>query len=567
MSGWSDDENETPATTSAAPSKGFGGGASAGSGCRVCGEEGHFARECPKKSSGGGNSGCRKCGQEGHMARDCELPDTCRRCGEEGHKQADCTAEEKTRTFLDKDGETREIYVPEETPDQELFQSISCGSNFSKYEDIPIDVKGENLPQPMLKFEESRLRQLVKDNIVKSKYKTPTPIQKHCIPGILEKRDILGCAQTGSGKTAAFLLPIISNLLEDGLEIDAGARCQAPQVLIITPTRELAIQISDQARKFAYGSGVKTALAYGGTSTVHQLNRIERGTNILVATPGRLLDFVEKGRVNFEKISYFVLDEADRMLDMGFGGEIAKCANHPTMPKKEERNTLLFSATFPQEVIKTASEYLRQDKIIISVGVVGAPCKDISQTFLPVDRNGKKEALLDILNDGNRDPTEKVMVFVNTKRQADFLATLLSQMKKPSTSIHGDRLQREREQALHDFKTGHRPIIVCTAVAARGLDIPSVQHVVNYDMPKDVDEYVHRVGRSGRVGNPGKATSFFDARNDSEVKDSLVRLLQEAGVELPGFLTGEGVDAFGDAGGNGGQPVAAAAASADDDEW
>jgi len=197
---------------------------------------------------------------------------------------------------------------------------------------------------------------------------------------------------------------------------------------------------------------------------------------------------------------------------------------------------------------------------------VGAPCADVKQTFLEVERNEKKKALLAILDADDRDPTEKIMIFVNTKKQADFLASMLSGLKKPATSIHGDRLQREREMALKDFRSGNRPIIVCTAVAARGLDIPGVQHVVNFDMPKDVDEYVHRVGRSGRVGNIGRATSFFDPNSDSEVQGPLVRLLTDSGVEMPGFLSGDGPSSFGDGGASGGG-AAAAAGGDDEDEW
>lgn len=576
--GWSDDETTT--TPAASGNDNSGGG----SGCRNCGEEGHFARECPTKKSGDDKcrkcneeghmardcsipDKCRNCGEEGHMSRDCEKPEICKRCGEEGHKVAECSEPEKTRTIVGEDGTEREIYVPTEVQDDELYTesaTISSGINFTKYDHIPVNVDGENVPAGIKSFAESGLRTLVKDNVKRSKYEVPTPIQKHAVPAILAKRDLLACAQTGSGKTAAFLLPIISNLLESGAQSNSGERCQTPQAVIITPTRELAIQIYEQGRKFALGSNIQCCVAYGGTSVGDQLNKMQRGgCNILVATPGRLLGFVEMGRVSFEGIEYFILDEADRMLDMGFGPDIAKCANNPTMPKKEERTTLFFSATFPQDVRNSAKEYLKPDRIFITIGVVGAPCADVVQTFQSVERNEKKKALMAILDADDRDPTEKIMIFVNTKKQADFLASMLSGIKKPATSIHGDRLQREREMALRDFRSGNRPIIVCTAVAARGLDIPGVQHVVNYDMPKDVDEYVHRVGRSGRVGNVGKATSFFDPTSDAEVQGPLVRLLTDAGVEIPGFLTGDDVDSFGD----GGAGAGGAAAAEDDEDW
>jgi len=582
MGDWSDDEG----TTTSAPVT-SGGGGDGGSECRNCGEDGHFARDCPTKKPGDdacrkcketGHMAkdcsipdkCRNCGEEGHMSRDCEKPELCKRCGEEGHKVAECDQEEKTRTIVGEDGTEREIYVPSELKDDELFtedSTISSGINFTKYDHIPVKVDGENVPAGIRSFEESGLRTLIKDNIKRSNYTVPTPIQKHAIPAILAKRDLLASAQTGSGKTAAFLLPIISNLLESGAPSNSGEDCQTPQVVIITPTRELAIQIYEQSRKFAMGSCIRSCVAYGGTSVGNQLSKMRSGgCNILVATPGRLLGFVDQDKVSFSAVEYFILDEADRMLDMGFGPDIAKCANNPSMPKKEERTTLFFSATFPQDVRRSASEYLKKDRIFVTIGVVGAPCADVKQTFLEVERNEKKKALLAILDADDRDPTEKIMIFVNTKKQADFLASMLSGLKKPATSIHGDRLQREREMALKDFRSGNRPIIVCTAVAARGLDIPGVQHVVNFDMPKDVDEYVHRVGRSGRVGNIGRATSFFDPNSDSEVQGPLVRLLTDSGVEMPGFLSGDGPSSFGDGGASGGG-AAAAAGGDDEDEW
>jgi len=518
--------------------------------CRKCNEEGHMARDCeiPDK--------CRKCNEEGHMARDCELPDTCKRCGEEGHMVAECSQAEQTRTITAEDGTVREIYVPKETGDAELYDevhTISSGINFDKYETIEVKMEGENVPQKMESFDACGLRPLVVANVKKSNYTKPTPVQKNAIPVILAKRDLMACAQTGSGKTAAFLLPIISHLLDSQAENNAGSSNQKPQCVIMTPTRELAIQIWEQGRKFANGSNIKCGIAYGGTSVGFQLRNLEKGCNILVATPGRLLDFVEKGRISFEDLQYFVLDEADRMLDMGFGPEIDKCMANPNMPAKSVRNTLMFSATFAKDVQTKAAEYLKKDKVFLTIGLLGGACQDVTQTFLEVGKKEKKKTLMSILNDENRDPAELTIIFVNTKKQADFIATLLSSEEKPSTSIHGDRLQREREEALYDFKRGTRPILVATAVAARGLDIPNVQHVINFDMPSDVDEYVHRIGRTGRVGNLGRATSFYDREFDSDVAGPLVNLLTQSGVELPEFM-GEGAEV--------GETVAD-----EDDEW
>jgi len=558
MGDWSDDDTPAKATPTSTDRP-----AKSDDGCRKCGESGHMARDCSvadkcRKCNQEGHIAkdceipdkCRKCNEEGHIARDCHLPDTCRRCNQEGHKVAECTEPEVTRTVVTADGEEKEIYVRQEVRDDDLYQdTISSGINFEQYYDIPIEVKGEGVPPKITDFKESGLRALILDNITKSKYKKPTPVQQNAIPIIMAKRDMMACAQTGSGKTAAFLLPIIHNIIKEGSPSNAGCPTQRPQAVVMTPTRELAIQISDQSRKFSLGSSCKNVVVYGGTSVGHQRANLQRGCNVLVATPGRLLDFVEKDVVSFSHLEYFILDEADRMIDMGFMPEVERCMANPDMPDKTKRNTLMFSATFPPEVQKNAKQFLRQDNIFLSVGLVGATCKDVKQTFLNVGKTEKKKKLDAILNDESRDPLERVLVFVNTKKNADFLATHLSQHSLPATSIQGDRKQREREEALADFKKGTRPILIATAVAARGLDIPAVAKVINYDMPKDVDEYVHRIGRTGRVGNLGEATSFFDAENDGEVVGALVALLVKSGVEVPDFMGdgGSGAVESGDA--------------------
>jgi len=519
--------------------------------CMKCKEEGHLARDChlPDK--------CRNCGAEGHIARDCSEPIKCKLCGEEGHKASECEKEEQTREIQGEDGEMREIYVPKATADDELYGShITSGINFAKYEDIPVDVKGDKVPKAIENFN-CGLRQLLMDNIAKSGYKVPTPIQKNAIPIVLANRDLMACAQTGSGKTAAFMLPIVHTLLEEGDFRTFGFN-QSPKAVVVSPTRELTIQIWEQARKFSCGSTMKCSVLYGGTSVSFQRKNIEKGVDILVATPGRLLDFVEKGIINFTDLKYLVFDEADRMLDMGFGPDMEKCVENPTMPPKEKRTTLMFSATFPDDVQEKARDYLKKDKIFLSVGLIGATCSDVKQTFIQLEKKEKNKKLDEILNDPQRDPAERVMIFVNTKKTADFLATKLSSDDKPTTSIHGDRKQREREEALYDFKTGTRPILVATAVAARGLDIPEVNHVINYEMPNDVDEYVHRIGRTGRVGNIGKATSFYDPDRDGEVSGKLVELLSKCQVEVPDFLTG-GFSSVGGGGGDGD--------GAEDDDW
>jgi len=542
-------------------------------GCFNCGEEGHNKTDCPNPPKEGGGDrperpkGCFKCGSEEHRAADCEQPDKCRRCGQEGHMVRDCTEEEKTRVVEGEDGTKREIYVPKEVEEDNLFAGgISQGINFDKYEKIQVKVSGENVPAPIKTFEEADLRKLLAENVKKSGYTRPTPIQKHAIPFIKAKRDVMACAQTGSGKTAAFLLPILHQLLEDGCESHAGDSPQKPQAVIVAPTRELAIQIKDEARKFASTSVLKCVVAYGGTSTGFQLTTLFRGCNVLIATPGRLMDFVDKGKVSFEEVKYLVLDEADRMLDMGFMPEVTRIVNSGGMPAKGERQTLMFSATFADEVQNLAKDLLN-DYLFIVVGMVGAACDDVTQTVWEVDKFSKRDKLVEILQDVG---TDRTMVFVETKKNADFIATYLSGEGLPATSIHGDRLQREREEALGDFKSGKMPIIVCTGVASRGLDIKGVKHVINYDMPKECDEYVHRIGRTGRVGNTGKATSFFDpSRNeDTSMAPQLVTILTNAQQEVPDFLANFG-SGGGDLGGGafGASDIRGGAATTADEEW
>jgi len=429
----------------------------------------------------------------------------------------------------------REVYCPQEHGVEELWtNSISSGINFDKYDDIKITLQGENRPTPITKFTDAGLNPLVMKNVTRAGYATPTPVQKNSIPIIMEARDLMATAQTGSGKTAAFLLPILHRLVETGATTVPGTR-QTPQAVIIAPTRELAIQICDEARKFGQGTGVKSVVVYGGTSPQFQRDQVMRGCNILVATPGRLLDFLERGHYSFSAVQFLVLDEADRMLDMGFMPDIRRCVDSPSMPPKGRRQTLMFSATFPQEVQRTARDFLG-NYLYLVVGLVGGACTDVVQTFIQAGKFDKRDKLVGILTNPARDPKERTLIFVKTKRNADFLATYLSDEGLPTTSIHGDRLQSEREQALSDFRSGKMPILVATSVAARGIDIRGVMHVVNYDMPDEVEEYVHRIGRTGRVGNTGRATSFFNQQEDMNISRPLVGMLVKAGQSVPDWL-------------------------------
>lgn len=415
------------------------------------------------------------------------------------------------------------------------------GINFEKYDDIPVEASGQGVPEPVTTFTNPPLDDHLIANIELAGYKVPTPVQKYSIPIVMGGRDLMACAQTGSGKTGGFLFPILSQAYQTGPSATPAAqsggygygrqRKAYPTSLILAPTRELVSQIYDEARKFAYRSWVRPCVVYGGADIGSQLRQIERGCDLLVATPGRLVDLIERGRISLQNIKYLVLDEADRMLDMGFEPQIRRIVEGEDMPPTEGRQTLMFSATFPRDIQMLARDFLK-DYIFLSVGRVGSTSENITQKVEYVEDQDKRSVLLDILHTHGAGLT---LVFVETKRMADSLSDFLINQGFPATSIHGDRTQREREKALEMFRGGRCPILVATAVAARGLDIPNVKHVVNYDLPTDIDDYVHRIGRTGRAGNTGISTAFFNRGNRGVVRE-LIDLLKEANQEVPTFL-------------------------------
>lgn len=279
------------------------------------------------------------------------------------------------------------MYVPPEPSNDEAVMfgaEISAGINFEKFDKIEVRASNMEGIVSIQTFETAGLRDLLMENITKSGYTKPTPVQKYAIPIIMAKRDMMGCAQTGSGKTAAFMLPILNDIMNDKDDSAIGS----PICLIMAPTRELVIQIFEEARKFANRSWIKVAIAYGGTASRNQAENIGRGCHVLVATPGRLMDFVEKSIVKLESLKFLVLDEADRMLDMGFQDTINKIANHQTLDK-EKMQTLMFSATFPEEIQRLAATYLR-NYIFLSVGIVGGASTDVEQEVMEVDKHKKR---------------------------------------------------------------------------------------------------------------------------------------------------------------------------------
>ncbi|KZF24733.1 DEAD-domain-containing protein [Xylona heveae TC161] len=447
----------------------------------------------------------------------------------------------------------RELYGLPNDPSKQ-----STGINFDKYDDIPVEASGHDVPEPTNEFASPPLDAHLLENIRSAGYKAPTPVQKYSIPIVSNGRDLMACAQTGSGKTGGFLFPILSQAFINGpspvpqlpsnMGYSGRSRKAFPTSLILAPTRELVSQIFEESRKFAYRSWVRPCVVYGGADIGSQLRQIERGCDLLVATPGRLVDLIERGRISLMSIKYLVLDEADRMLDMGFEPQIRRIVEGEDMPPTSNRQTLMFSATFPRDIQMLARDFLK-DYIFLSVGRVGSTSENITQKVEYVEDIDKRSVLLDILHTHRNGLT---LIFVETKRMADSLSDFLINQSFPATSIHGDRTQRERERALEMFRSARCPILVATAVAARGLDIPNVTHVVNYDLPTDIDDYVHRIGRTGRAGNTGLATAFFNRGNRGVVRD-LIDLLKEAHQEVPSFLENIARESSFGGGGRGGR--------------
>ena len=332
-------------------------------------------------------------------------------------------------------------------------------------------------------------------------YETATPIQEAAIPAALRGRDIIGTAQTGTGKTAAFVLPILNKLLD-------GPKGM-PRTLIVTPTRELAEQINQVVHALSVGTGLRSATIYGGVGADRQIKALRQGVDILVATPGRLLDLMQQRFAKLNRIEVLVLDEADRMFDMGFLPDVKRIIKAVPV----ERQTMLFSATFPAEVELLASQSLTNPQRI-SMGI-SKPAITVTHALYPVQSHLKSALLLRLLKQIDSDT---VLVFTRTKHRADKVARQIAHAGHRVTSLHGNRTQGQRERALHGFKTGHFPIMVATDIAARGLDIEGITHVINYDMPDTADAYIHRIGRTGRAQRTGDAFTLVTPEDNDMIR-------------------------------------------------
>ncbi|CAK9296746.1 unnamed protein product [Gordionus sp. m RMFG-2023] len=466
--------------------------------------------------------------------------------------------------------------------------STNKGINFEKYNNIPIKTFGDNCPSPIENWESSNLNPVILENICSCSYEDLTPVQKYAISIILESRDLMACAQTGSGKTAAFLIPIINKIMEIPFYVANKARKSlsepdppfvTPHALILSPTRELALQIHSECLKLTLKTRIKCKVVYGGTKPWAQISNLRSGggCHILVATPGRLRDILERrdtrdftanynnnnygasgygangynpaqngqmgmngnvattGRrvLSLALCEFLVLDEADKMLDMGFEPQIRDVIENYDLPMIGARQTMLFSATFPKEIQAMAQDFLK-DYLFLTVGKIGATTEDITQKLLWVEDNEKKRTLMNLLNMEDLE-TASILIFLERKKCVDSLENYLRAQGYQAMSIHGDHCQDKREQSLTAFKTGRIAILLATSVASRGLDIPNVKLVINYDMPNDIDEYIHRIGRTGRVGNTGNSTTFVNEKNRNVFKN-LHKTLLQTHQDIPDFL-------------------------------
>ena len=365
-----------------------------------------------------------------------------------------------------------------------------------------------------IKFSDLGLAEPVLRALAARNHVTPTPIQAQAIPGLMDCRDMLGIAQTGTGKTAAFALPVLHRFRDPR----SKKNIRRPRALVLAPTRELAIQIGEEFAAYSAHMRLRHAVIFGGVNEKRQISALKRGLDVVIATPGRLLDLFARDFVDLSGIEYFVLDEADRMLDMGFVRDVRKIVS--ALP--DERQSLLFSATMPKEIALLSTEILH-DPLRIEIAPQATPVERIEQSVRHVAAGGgKTEALRDIFADPG---LERVIVFTRTKHRANRVAEQLQKMGVPAAAIHGNKSQAARQKALNRFREGKCRVLVATDIAARGIDIDGVTHVVNYELPNEPESYVHRIGRTARAGASGVAIAFCDPSERKYLRD-IERLLK-----------------------------------------
>uniref|UniRef100_A0A667XKB4 RNA helicase n=1 Tax=Myripristis murdjan TaxID=586833 RepID=A0A667XKB4_9TELE len=409
-----------------------------------------------------------------------------------------------------------------------------------------ITVRGSGCPKPVTNFNQAHFPQYVMDVLMQQNFKEPTAIQAQGFPLALSGRDMVGIAQTGSGKTLSYLLPAIVHINHQPyLERGDGPIC-----LVLAPTRELAQQVQQVAYDYGKSSRIKSTCVYGGAPKGPQIRDLERGVEICIATPGRLIDFLEAGKTNLRRCTYLVLDEADRMLDMGFEPQIRKIVDQI----RPDRQTLMWSATWPKEVRQLAEDFLK-DYVQINVGALELSANHNILQIVDVCMESEKDhKLLQLMEEIMAEKENKTIIFVETKKRCDDLTRRMRRDGWPAMCIHGDKSQPERDWVLSEFRSGKAPILIATDVASRGLDVEDVKFVINYDYPNSSEDYIHRIGRTARSTNKGTAYTFFTPGNLRQARE-LIRVLEEARQAInPKLLqlvdTGRG-------GGGGGEETAA----------
>ncbi|XP_028765063.1 DEAD-box ATP-dependent RNA helicase 20 [Neltuma alba] len=381
-----------------------------------------------------------------------------------------------------------------------------------------ITVQGHDIPKPIRTFQDANFPDYCLEVIAKLGFVEPTPIQAQGWPMALKGRDLVGIAETGSGKTLAYLLPALVHISAQPRLVQG----EGPIVLVLAPTRELAVQIQEETVKFGSRANIRSTCVYGGAPKGPQIRDLKRGVEIVIATPGRLIDMLEAQHTNLRRVTYLVLDEADRMLDMGFEPQIRKIVGQI----RPDRQTLYWSATWPREVETLARQFLRNPyKVIIGSADLKAnqSINQVVEVLTEVEKYNRLIRLLNELMDGSR-----ILIFIETKKGCDQVTRQLRTDGWPALSIHGDKNQAERDWVLAEFKSGRSPIMTATDVAARGLDVKDIKCVINYDFPSSLEDYVHRIGRTGRAGAKGTAFTFFTHANVKFARD-LIKILQDAG--------------------------------------
>uniref|UniRef100_A0A182K4E1 RNA helicase n=1 Tax=Anopheles christyi TaxID=43041 RepID=A0A182K4E1_9DIPT len=442
------------------------------------------------------------------------------------NKEADQASKEKwakcpplVKMFYNEREEVAQMSPAQVTAFREANNNIVVERTFKDAK----DVERKPIPNPVSAFHQAfgEYPDLMEE-LRKQKFTTPTPIQAQAWPILLRGEDLIGIAQTGTGKTLAFLLPALIHI--EGQPIPRSER-GGPNVLVLAPTRELALQIEKEVAKYQF-RGINAVCLYGGGDRQAQINVVRKGVEILIATPGRLNDLVQEGVVNVSSITYLILDEADRMLDMGFEPQIRKVL----LDVRPDRQTVMTSATWPDGVRRLAQSYMH-DPIQVYIGTLDlAATHTVTQVIEVMDEEDKFQRINEFVRD--MQPTDKVIIFCGKKTRADDLSSEFILSDISCQAIHGNREQSDREQALEDIKNGTVKILIATDVASRGLDIEDITHVVNYDFPRNIEEYVHRVGRTGRAGRSGISLSFM-TRSDWGVAGELIKILKEADQEIP----------------------------------